>query len=117
APRRARAPWDEPEVRAWEDDEDLDWDAPVSPAIPDLDAEGAIKSIEQDFAVNLNASDAERKRIFRKYLMRWHPDKNPEESKATATFVVQYLYTNKAWFLGSSTEITPLLQNASAGMS
>eukprot|EP00933_Yihiella_yeosuensis_P006681 TRINITY_DN111429_c0_g1_i1.p1 TRINITY_DN111429_c0_g1~~TRINITY_DN111429_c0_g1_i1.p1 ORF type:complete len:319 (-),score=47.52 TRINITY_DN111429_c0_g1_i1:526-1482(-) len=84
---------------------------PIEFSPPTEDAAQAIQVIQQDFHDNMDASEAEKKQVIRKYLMRWHPDKNPGKDKETATAVLQYIASSKVWFLESSRipELAPLL--------
>ncbi|CAE8718557.1 unnamed protein product, partial [Polarella glacialis] len=70
-----------------------------------------IQEIDEDLLENFDASEEKRKVLMRKYLMRWHPDKNAAEDKETATEVIQYLNSKKVWFLESAAypETAPLL--------
>eukprot|EP00434_Breviolum_minutum_P012993 symbB.v1.2.011453.t1/scaffold713.1/size170176/2 len=115
APRpAAKAPWDRFKANAAEQESDEeDWSPSWMQAVPKTsEASEIIKGIEQDLAANWEAPKAERKQIMREYLRRWHPDKNSDESKETATAVIQFLYANKVQFLeqSPSTEVTPLLK-------
>ncbi|CAE7490313.1 unnamed protein product [Symbiodinium sp. CCMP2456] len=111
-PRRRDPPWlpkqrPVPERAPEDHDSSPGWSP--SSGIPPLDlstpmrygpkAAGIIRSIDEDLAAKIDAPEDERKRIMRKYLMRWHPDKNQEESKETTTAVIQHLYARKAWFV------------------
>ncbi|OLQ10071.1 hypothetical protein AK812_SmicGene6273 [Symbiodinium microadriaticum] len=116
-PRRRDPPWlpkqrPVPERAPNDQDNSPGWSAPSgspSSGIPPLDlsapmrygpkAAGIIRSIDEELAAKIDAPEDERKRIMRKYLMRWHPDKNQEESKETTTAVIQHLYARKAWFV------------------
>lgn len=80
-------------------------------AAPGSAAARIIRKIQQDLDANIDAPEAERKQVMRKYQMRWHPDKNVSEDKETATAVIQFLNSKKDWFLDSSgvPEAAPLL--------
>ncbi|CAE7490735.1 unnamed protein product [Symbiodinium natans] len=123
-PRRREPPWMPPKQRrpfAEEPDSPSGSSPSPSRGLPPLDlsapmpygptAASIILSIDKDLADKINAPEDERKRIMRKYLMRWHPDKNQEESKETTTAVIQHLYARKAWFLEGAArlEVVPLL--------
>lgn len=56
---------------------------------------------------NAGTSLAERKKFFNQQCLRWHPDKNPEDSEHTKA-VFQHLQEKKAWFLAESVESVPL---------
>eukprot|EP00439_Symbiodinium_sp_Y106_P022173 s88_g2.t1 len=91
-PRRRDSPWlpkqrPVPERASEDQDSSPGWSAPSgspSSGIPPLDlsvpmrygpkAAGIIRSIDEDLAAKIDAPEDERKRIMRKYLMRWHPD-------------------------------------------
>jgi len=50
----------------------------------------------------MDAPEAERKQLMRRYLMRWHPDKNAAHDRETATAVIQFLNAKRDWFLSPS---------------
>lgn len=77
-------------------------------------ASQVIRDIEEDMLDNIDASEADRKQLMRKYMMRWHPDKNTVDDKEIATAVIQYLNSKKEWFLNPSMhpETSPLLSGS-----
>ncbi|CAE7204720.1 unnamed protein product, partial [Symbiodinium pilosum] len=124
--RRRDPPWMPPKQRPMPEQSEDDGSPSLSPpgarGIPPLpylafpaqcgpQATAIIRSIDQDLAANIDAPEEDRKRMMRKYLMRWHPDKNQDESKDTTTAVIQHLYARKAWFVqeASPAETAPLL--------
>eukprot|EP00913_Durusdinium_trenchii_P031628 g29618.t1 len=95
-------------------EEEFDWSPSDAHSPPQVDAAATaadiIQRIKQDLVENMDAPEKKRKQIMRDYLKRWHPDKNDEESKGTATAVTHFLYANKVQFLAPrSSEMTPLL--------
>ncbi|CAK9085198.1 unnamed protein product, partial [Durusdinium trenchii] len=97
--RRPRpAPWDVKMESS--EEEEFDWSPSDAHSPPQVDAAATaadiIQRIKQDLVENMDAPEKKRKQIMRDYLKRWHPDKNDEESKGTATAVTHFLYANKA---------------------
>eukprot|EP00933_Yihiella_yeosuensis_P044212 TRINITY_DN39311_c0_g1_i1.p1 TRINITY_DN39311_c0_g1~~TRINITY_DN39311_c0_g1_i1.p1 ORF type:complete len:705 (-),score=136.87 TRINITY_DN39311_c0_g1_i1:105-2219(-) len=78
-----------------------DWgdDVKMDPEMHDI-VEGLKKEM-QEFA---KENEVEQTKLFRKLCLRWHPDKHPDEKKALATRVFQWIqhtktsaWENKAW--------------------
>jgi len=59
-----------------------------------------VNEIHEDLLDHIEEPEPERRRIMRRYLMRWHPDKNPPEERERATAVLQFLNSRRNWFLG-----------------
>lgn len=64
-----------------------------------------VHEIHEDLLDQIEAPEPERRQIMRRYLMRWHPDKNPPEDRERATVVLQFLNSRRDWFLGRN--VTP----------
>lgn len=59
----------------------------------------AIQDIHEELLDRMDAPENERKQLMRRYLMRWHPDKNTPEDRVMCTVVLQFLNSKRDWFL------------------
>lgn len=57
------------------------------------------EEVEQQFQKTLKEDLASRKKTFKFLCLKWHPDKNQDNSAELATQVFQHLQTQKDWYL------------------
>ncbi|CAE8646378.1 unnamed protein product, partial [Polarella glacialis] len=71
-----------------------------------MDAEmvGIVEGLKEEVKDFAKQSEVEKTKLFRKLCLRWHPDKHPDDKKALATRVFQWIqrikteaWENKAW--------------------
>jgi len=76
--------------------------APEPPPLPPMKFEsiprGAENILESLCDVARKKTPSERKKLWKKLLLKWHPDKNPNKT-AECLAVFQYLVNKKEWFI------------------
>eukprot|EP00392_Amoebophrya_sp_AT5.2_P015471 g15677.t1 len=65
----------------------------------EIRANNVIMKLDSDLQAHQNEPAADRKKVFRKLCLEWHPDKRPSDAPFVAKRAFQFLQERKDWFL------------------